>query len=202
MTRKTTTPKEVTDILTLREAGYTVLAISQKLHISTRTIDRHLATHGTKKGSLKQEVIENARAEMLNLITSNAAIRNEAAKLIADDIAHSNHIRGIMIEASELLKPTTLQEAALVMRGLAAYATVIKATSDTVRHALGIDRIIDESDELPELVISEMTAKQIEAMQGQQEKEVREAEGYIAGNDDEGYNEGEEPDENEVMDES
>jgi len=164
MTRKTTTPKEVTEILVLREAGYTVLAISQKLNISIRTINRHLAAYGAKKGSIKQDVIESARTEIFKLITSNNAIREEAAKLITDDIAHSNHLRGIMIEASEHLKATSLPEAVLVMRAAAAYSTAIKNTSDTTRRALGADKLIDEVDDLPELIVRELTSKEIELM--------------------------------------
>jgi len=164
MTRKTTTPIEVTEILALREAGYTVLAISQKLNISVRTIHRHLATHGIKKGSLKEEVIEKARTELFKLVTSNPAIREQAAKLIVDDIAHSNHLRAIMIEASEHLKATTLQEAVLVMRGAAAYSTAFKNTSDTIRHSLGADKLTDEESELPELIITELTSEQIKEM--------------------------------------
>jgi hypothetical protein len=171
MTRKTTTPKEVTEILALREAGYTVLAISQKLNISTRTINRHLAAYGAKKGSLKQEVIESARTEIFKLITSNNAIREEAAKLIADDIAHSNHLRAIIIEASEFLKATSLSEAVLVMRGAAAYSTAFKNTSDTIRHALSVDKLIDDVDDLPELIVRELTSEEIEQMTQRQIKE-------------------------------
>lgn len=171
MTRKATTPKEVSEILALREAGYTVLAISQKLKVSIRTIQRYLANHGAKKGSLKLEAIENARSEVLKLITSNTAIREEAAKLIADDIAHVNHLRAIMIEASEYLKATSLQEAVLVMRGVAAYSTAFKNTSDTIRHALGVDKLVDETDDLPELIIRELTSIEIHQLIKQQEEE-------------------------------
>lgn len=164
MTRKTTTPKEVTEILALREAGYTVLAISQRLNLSVRTIHRHLATHGTIKGSLKQEAIDKARSELFELVTSNSAIREAASKLIIDDIAHSNHLRAIMIEASEYLKATTLQEAMLVMRAAAAYSTAFKNTSDTIRHSLGADKLVDEASELPELFITELTNEQIKEM--------------------------------------
>lgn len=164
MTRKTTTPKEVSEILAMREAGYTVLAISQRLNISVRTTQRHLSTHGTKKGSLKAEVIAKAREELTQLITSNTTIREEAAKLISDDISHSNHIRAIILEASEQLVATNPHEAMLVMRAAAAYSTTLKNTSDTIRHSLGVDRIVEESDELPELVITELTASQIEAI--------------------------------------
>lgn len=161
MTGRTATPKEITEILALREAGYSVLHISQKYGFSTRTIQRHIAENNIKKGSLKKEMIENARAELSKVITSNVAIRDEAAKLIIDDLAHSNHIRAIIIEASEHLKATTLQEAVLVMRGAAAYSTAFKNTSDTIRHSLGTDKLVDEASELPELIITELTNEQI-----------------------------------------
>lgn len=166
MSRKTATatPKEVTEILALREVGYTVLAISQKFNVSVRTINRYLAIHGAKKGRIKDELIAKARDELSSLITSNTTIRDEAAKLIIDDIAHSNHLRAIIIEASEHLKATTLQEAVLVMRGAAAYSTAFKNSSDTLRHSLGVDKVIDDTDELPELIITELTNEQIKAI--------------------------------------
>lgn len=164
MTGRTATPKEITEILALREAGYSVLYISQKYGFSNRTIQRHLAENNVKKGSLKKEVIEKARVELNKVISSNLTIQNEAAKLIVDDIAHSNHLRAIIIEASDYLKATTLQEAVLVMRGAAAYSTAFKNTSDTIRHSLGADKIIDEAGELPELFISELSNEQIKEM--------------------------------------
>ncbi len=164
MKRKATTPHEVTEILALREAGYTVLAISQKLNLSDRTVHRHLATYGAKKGSIKEEVIEKARNELFNLVTSNSTILAEAAKLIVDDIAHSTHLRAILLEASAHLKATTLPEAVLVMRAAAAYSTAFKNTSDTIRHSLGADKLIDEAGELPELIITELSNEQIKEM--------------------------------------
>lgn len=161
MKRKATTPIEVTEILALREAGYTVLAISQKLNLSDRTVHRHLATYGAKKGSLKEELIEQARNDLLKLVTSNPDILAEAAKQIVDDIAHSNHLRAILLEASAHLKATTLPEAVLVMRAAAAYSTAFKNTSDTIRHSLGADKIVDEASELPELIIKELSNEQI-----------------------------------------
>jgi hypothetical protein len=161
MTRKTTTPKEITEILALREVGFTVLAISQKCNLSLRTIHRYLAENGVKKGSLKKEVIESARAELSRIITSNPSILETAAQHLIDDIAHSSHLRAIMIEASEYLKANTLAEAVLVMRGAAAYSTAIKNTSDTLRHALGADKIVDETDDLPELIVRELTSEEI-----------------------------------------
>ena len=166
--RKSTTPKEVTEILALREAGYTVLSISQNLHLSIRTVQRHLAAHGVKKGILKTEVIAKAREELHHFITSDSTIREEAAKLISDDIAHSNHLRDIIIEASEYLKATSLPDAVLVMRAAAAYSTTLKNTSDTIRHSLNVEKIVDESNELPELTVRELTDDEIKVLKNRE----------------------------------
>ena len=76
-----------------------------------------------------------------------------------------------MIDASEYLKATSLPEAVLVMRGLAAYSTVFKNTSDTIRHALAVDKLVEDADELPELIVRELTAIEIEQIRKLQEKE-------------------------------
>jgi predicted transcriptional regulator len=162
MKRKEVTPNEVTEILVLREAGYTALAIANRLGISTRTVQRYLSEHGAKKGSLKKEVIDKAKADLFESVTSSQAIREEAAKLIIDDIAHSQHLRTVMVEATEHLKATSLVDAALVMRAIAAASTALKNTSDMLRHSLGVDKVIDDAGEVPDLNVTELTNEQIE----------------------------------------
>jgi predicted transcriptional regulator len=159
--KKETTPAEVANAIALREAGYSHLVIAQKLNLSIRTVQRHLSFHGIVKGSLKVEVIDKAKAEMINLISSSPVIREEAAKLVLDDIAHSNHLRSIILEASEHLKATDVKEAVLVMRAAAAYSTALKNTSDTIRKSLGPDKALDEVQELPELIVRELTATEV-----------------------------------------
>ena len=167
MIRLTATPKEISEMLALREAGFTALAISQRTGFSIRTIHRHLSAHGSKKGRLKADVIENARSELLDLVTSSPVMREQAAKLISDDLAHSIHIRNIVIAATEHLIAKTPQEAMLVMRAAAAYSTVIKNTSDTIRHSLGLDKLVDDVGDLPKLVIEEITNEKAVAMRGE-----------------------------------
>lgn len=165
MTKKTATPDQISQALALREAGYTTLSISQKLGISVRSLQRHFAEHGTKKGAIKEEVLATARADLLKRVTSDEAIKEEAAKLINDDLAHAMHLRELMINATEHLQATSLKEAVLVMRAAAAYSTAIKNTSDMMRHTLRIEKTIDDTDkELPELVIKELTGDEIEEM--------------------------------------
>lgn len=165
MTKKTASPAEISQALALREAGYTALSISQRLGISVRSLQRHFADHGTKKGSIKKEVLDNARTDLLKRVTSDEAIKEEAARLINDDLAHAQHLRELMINATEHLQATSLKEAVLVMRAAAAYSTAIKNTSDMMRHTLRIEKSIDDTEkDLPELLIKELTSDEIEAM--------------------------------------
>lgn len=155
-------PKEIIEMLTLREAGYSVLHISQKLGFSSRTVSRYIADNKVKKGSLKEAVIQNAREELAKTITSDETVL-EAAKLIVDDLAHSRHLREIMIEASEHLVATDLKGAALVLRAAASYSVAIKNTSDTLRHQFGMDKN-DDLEDMPELTIKVITDNQAAEM--------------------------------------
>lgn len=163
--KKTASPAEISQALALREAGYTALSISQRLGISVRSLQRHFAEHGVKKGCIKEEVLATVRADLMKRVTSDDAIREEAAKLINDDLAHARFLREVMIDAAEQLQATSLKEAVLVMRAAAAYSTAIKNTSDMMRHSLRIEKSIDDTDkELPELVIKELTSEEIDEM--------------------------------------
>lgn len=169
MARKTATPDEISQALAMREAGYTVLSISQKLGISIRSLHRHFAEYKTKKGAVKEELVTAARAEILKRVTSDETIKEEAAKLINDDLAHARHLRNVVLEASDKLEANSLKDAVLVMRAAAAYSTAIKNTSDLIRQTLRFERITDSaSDDLPELVITELTQEQIEIMRSEQ----------------------------------
>lgn len=165
MTKKTATPDQISQALALREAGYTTLSISQKLGISVRSLQRLFAEHGTKKGAIKEEALATARADLLKRVTSDEAIKEEAAKLINDDLAHAMHLRELMINATEHLQASSLKESVMVMRAAAAHSTAIKNTSDMMRHTLRIEKSIDDADkELPELIIKELTGDEIEEM--------------------------------------
>lgn len=156
------TPEEIAETLALREAGFTALAISQRTGISIRTLQRHFAAAGARKGAAKAEVLQRAKDELMARITSDQAIKEEAARLVADDLAHSLHLREVILAASAMMKATNLEEAALVMRAAAAYSTTIKNTSDIIRHSLRLKDLADDVDELPELVVSELTQEEIE----------------------------------------
>jgi hypothetical protein len=158
MTTKTATPPEVAQAVAMREAGYTALSIGAELGISVRTLHRIFGEHGAKKGSVKLALVEAARSAMIARVTDDDTIRDLVAMQIADDLAHSRHLREIMVNAAEQLKATNLIEAALVMRAAAAYSTALKNTSDTLRHTLRVERTsVDPEGTLPELIITELS---------------------------------------------
>jgi len=171
MKKQVAPPDVVGEALALREAGYTTLAISQRLGMSVRTLQRHFAAAGARKGALKAEVLQRAKDELMARITSDEAIKAEAARLVADDLAHSIHLREVILAASEQMKATSLRDAVQVMRAAAAYSTAIKNTSDIIRRSLRLEERDDAPDELPELVVSELTNAEIEQMRGAQSGE-------------------------------
>lgn len=159
------TPDQISQAHAMREAGYTALAISQRLGISVRTLQRHFAANGTVKGTAKTALYDRAVADLLASINSETSLKEEAARQLADDLAHARHIRELMHAASMVMTAKNLAEAALVMRAAAAYSTAIKNTSDIVRGGLRLDRFRDDlGEEMPELIVSELTQEDIAAM--------------------------------------
>lgn len=167
MIKKTAGPDEISQALAMREAGYTALAISQRLSISVRSLQRHFAAFGTRKGALKADILQRAKDDLMARITCDLTIKEEAARLVADDLAHTLHLREVILAASEQMKATNLEEAALVMRAAAAYSTTIKNTSDIIRHSLRLKGMADDMDELPELVVTELTQEEIAELRRQ-----------------------------------
>lgn len=161
MSKTHASPEDIAEALALREAGFTALAISQRLGISIRTLQRHFAAAGTRKGAAKDEVLRRAKDDLMARITCDQTIKEEAARLVADDLAHSLHLREVILAASEQMKASNLEEAALVMRAAAAYSTTIKNTSDIIRQSLRLKDLADDLDELPELVVTELSQGEI-----------------------------------------
>jgi AraC-like DNA-binding protein len=168
MAGKSLTPEQLAQAISLRAAGYTVTAISERLGVSVRTLNRVFERNGTTKGAISRELLDIARRDLIAAITSRDDIREQAARLLADDLAHVALVRRRMAEAAEHLRATNLEEAAVVMRAAAAHSTAIKNGSDLWRHVLRIERVLDthEADELPELVVIEIGDEQAAAMRG------------------------------------
>ncbi|WP_207882653.1 helix-turn-helix domain-containing protein [Pseudomonas sp. 30_B] len=182
MAGKHATPDQGAQAVILREAGYTLPAIAQRLEISLSTVQRLLKKHKAVAGATTHALIEKARDEMLASAFSLESIQQTAASLVLDDLALSQRIRQKLFSALDVLEP----DSPIVFRSLAASATALKLTQDVGRRALPLDKLEQAQavEELPELQIHVMTPWDVEEMRAQQRLDEAELRG-----DPEGINE-------------
>lgn len=177
MSGKSITPKQVAEAVAMREGGYTTTAISELLAVSVRTLNRVFERHSARKGAVKADLVAAAKRTLLEGVTSNQRVKEAAARIVADDLAHAWALRSRLADASQYLIATNLEESCLVMRAGAAYSTALKNSSDTLRHSLRTDRALDavEVADLPELTVRVLTEEEIQKMRESQTAERREA---------------------------
>lgn len=183
MAGKQKTPDQAAQAVILREAGWTVTAIAQRMSISVSTTQRLLKKHNAVAGAGTQALIEKAREELLTTAFSLDAVQQTAASLVADELALNQQIRTKLANALEVLDPTN----PIVFRSLAAASTALKLTQDVTRRSLPLEKLNQALDieELPELKIHIMDDADVAEMRAQQRLEEAELEGDIQGIDDE-----------------
>jgi len=163
MSGKRLAPEQVAQAAILREAGYTLAAIADRLRVSPRTLQRHFAAHKVKPGALKEALIAQARKDLLARATDSDALKQEVAMLLVDDLATVRLIRAKLTNVIEALDLDDHQSATESARALAAPSTTLKNTQDVLRRSLNVDRVNAELEEenLPELVIYQMSAEEM-----------------------------------------
>ncbi|MNJ45820.1 hypothetical protein D3C77_409300 [compost metagenome] len=183
MAGKQKTPDQAAQAVILREAGWTVTAIAQRMSISVSTTQRLLKKHNAVAGAGTQALIEKAREELLTTAFSLDAVQQTAASLVADELALNQQIRTKLANALETLDPTN----PIVFRSLAAASTALKLTQDVTRRALPLEKLNQALDieELPELKIHIMDDADVAEMRAQQRLEEAELEGDVQGIEDE-----------------
>ena len=114
MAGKQKTPDQAAQAVILREAGWTVTAIAQRMSISVSTTQRLLKKHNAVAGAGTQALIEKAREELLTTAFSLDAVQQTAASLVADELALNQQIRTKLANALEVpTRPTRLSSARL-----------------------------------------------------------------------------------------
>ena len=183
MTGKQKTPDQAAEAVILREAGWTISAIANRLSISISTTQRLLKKHHAVAGAGRAALIEKARDELITTAFSLDSVQLSLASLVSDDIALSAQIRTKLTEAIEALDPSS----PTAFRGLAASATTLKLTQDVTRRALPLEKLNQALDfeELPELKIHLMTEDDVNEMRARQRLEEAERSGDAQGIEDE-----------------
>ncbi|WP_371858358.1 helix-turn-helix domain-containing protein [Pseudomonas sp. 382] len=177
MPGKKVTPDQGAQAAILREAGWTICAIAERLELSISTVQRLLKRHKVVPGASANALIQKAREEMLNTAFSLDTVRQLAASNALDDLALIQRIRTKLAESLDALDPA----APTAFRSLAASATALKLTQDVGRRALPLEKLAEslEIEELPELQIRFMTENDVAIMRAQQRLDEAE----LAGDD-------------------
>lgn len=163
-----TPPATVRKIVVMREAGWTLATISEKASVSISTAQRILKRNKVNVGSGESEMVEASRKKLLDSMMNDDETLEIYASHTADTVSQIRLACIKSAEALEVLKPESTAEAALVMRALAAHATMIKAHADSLRTLIPLP--VSE-EHLPELTIHVMTAEEEQEIRKDQELE-------------------------------
>lgn len=183
MPGKKSTPDQNTQVVILREAGYTLPVIADRLDLSISTVQRIIKTNKAVAGAGTRALIDKAREELLSSAFSLEAVQQTVATLVADELALSHLIRTKIANALEALDPTD----PVAFRGLAAASTALKLTQDVTRRSLPIEKLnqAQEIEELPTLQIHILTENDVAEMRSKQRLEEAEINGDAQGIEDE-----------------
>jgi hypothetical protein len=123
-----------------------------------------LQLQGREKVLLKPKCCGKQKTNCWRASRQTKPSKRKRPRLIADDLAHSIPLREVILAASEQMKAESLRDAVQVMRAATAYSTAIKNTSDIIKRSLRLEERENTSDELPELIVTELTQVEIERL--------------------------------------
>lgn len=195
-------PKEWAEAEALWESGNITLAeLSKRFGRAEETFSRHFASLGIKKGSKQAQSAEMVKEEVAKNIADDAKVLSTRIRESKEEHYKMTTVitKLVMNEVLSAQKSgMPLEAKSNNIKALKDAMSVVKMAREERWAILGMDDpdSINE-DDLPELVISEMTAKQIEDMHLAQEKAsqdfIDEMEGVLGSSSDD------EDDENDVV---
>jgi len=164
----TKTPPDVAaQIVVLRAAGYTLPLIANKTGVSLSTVKRVLKRSPPPDDEANLDLVEEARSVMREQYGSGDSVSALYGVLVADTLHHVESSREVASAALATLRATDTQEAALVLRALAAHSTALKNHVDAVKSIIPIPESVEE---LPELHISGLAEEEIAKLRKRQEE--------------------------------
>jgi AraC-like DNA-binding protein len=166
--RTVKTSDEIKSAVVLRDAGYSLASISSKTNISPSTLQRHFRKLSTSKGALSSKAVYDARQELLNDGGFISDLKRQISASLLDDLQQAQDIRAsIAITLYDLMQDTSTP-ATYKARAIAALATGLTLTQKMMRVTLAMDDQPVQQDELPSLLISELTQADIDDMRRHQ----------------------------------
>ena len=163
------TVRQWAEIKALWESGNTTLdELSKRYLVSVSSFTRHFAAKGIKKGSKAEAIEKKAAAKVEQMAISEATViagrireTKEQHYTMATNIAKLTWNEILQAKAGKLPFSTALNN----LKALDVASNILKKSREERYAVLGLDRpdAVDP-DELPELVISELTAGEIQEL--------------------------------------
>jgi AraC-like DNA-binding protein len=145
--------------IVMRHAGHSVASIAAAVGCSARTVSRLCSRFGVRRADFRKEAIERARADLLNDSTFTDALKSDLRALALDTAAQARALRDKISVTLEHIQPSDLESAAVASRALAALATSLKVTADTLK---SLEVATVSAEELPELTVAVMDQAEID----------------------------------------
>lgn len=155
--------EQLNQAIAMREAGYALPSIVQKVGVSASTLKLAFNKYHVKKNQTKQQLIDRARQELIDDTTLVDEIKHQIASSVHADIVNSKEVRNaacLLLEQvingkDDLVKKT---------RALAAIATSLVACQTISYKALNLEAVRDsvELEDLPALQISGYSDNEME----------------------------------------
>ena len=108
MAGKHINPETKAKAITMRAAGYTLTTIAAELSISVSSLQRLFKRLNVKPATLSDKLVKQASAELTDRVGSSERVKEELARMVADDLAHARLIRERIAVAAEHLNASNL----------------------------------------------------------------------------------------------
>lgn len=178
--KQATSPKVWAEITALYETGdYAVAELAKRFGLAPDTLTKKFIKQGTRKGSKQAEIQARVAASVAAAAITDATVM--AARIKETKEEHYKMASAIgrltwneVLQAKKDNKPVAI--ALNNLKALDAAMTILRKAREERYAVLGLDRpdALDP-DEIPELIISELTAEQVQQLRDRDHTELDDA---------------------------
>jgi len=159
-------------IVLMRGLGCALIDISNETGLSVSTIKRTLTKNKTAKGELSSEALAEARQRVIARVVNDEGLRLLTATTVRAALVLTDRIQVEALATLDVLSKDP-HEALIRARALNSISNVVKLNADGLRSAVKISPQSDgdPDEELPEIVVRELTDEDVAEIRRQQEEE-------------------------------
>lgn len=156
------TPSQKNQIVIMRESGYSIASICERVGAGATAVKATLKTHKIGKGAATAALVSEARNKLLSDHTFSDSLRTTIAGLLHDDLAIVRRIRESIVLTLDQLDADETMTPVMKGRVLAALSTSLVVTQNICRKTLQISKheAAIDMEQLPELRIHYMTEQE------------------------------------------